>query len=143
MRQEQPPKPEIDIFSIHSNKVLAEVTQLRLKLMGPGLMDSWSPYLYTDERDWAKVFSYIYTVFEMPPYLKGRMNSYGFGILLKGLVHALFGLNYFGFIIGEIPEGNHGFNFFRIQGGFRIMEPLNGEFFRWGERGYKPEWVLL
>lgn len=143
VKQEQPLKPKIDIFSIHPNKVRDEVTQLGLKLMTPGLMDAWSPYYYTDERDWAKVFSYIYTVFPMPPYLKGRMDSYDFGILLKGLVSAFFGLNYYGFIMGEIPEGGHGWGFFRTQEGPRILEPLKGEFFRWGERGYKAEWVLL
>jgi len=139
----QPTKPEIDIFSIHPNKVLAEVTQLRLKLMHPGLMDGWQTYFYTDERNWAKVFSYIYAVFEMPSYLPARMNSYAFGILLKGLVSAYFGLNYFGFIIGESPQGSHGYNFFRTQEGCRIFEPQKAEFFRWGEKGYKPEWALL
>lgn len=143
MSLEQPPKPEIDIFSLHPNKVREEVTQLRLKLMGPGLIHGWSPYYFTDEKDWAKVFDYIYAVYKMPPYLAGRMASHDFGILMKGLVSALFGLNYFGFIRGEIPEGAHGWNFFRTQQGHLIFEPLRWESFRWGERGYKPEWALL
>ena len=140
---EQSPKPEIDIFSIHPNKVREEITQLGLKLMYPALMDGWQPYYYTDDKGWAEVFDYIYCVFDMPDYIAGRMDCEDFGILLKGLVSALFGLNYFGFTIGQIPQGCHGFNFFKTDSGMMVIEPQTAEFFRWGERDYNPEWALL
>jgi len=141
--EEEAVKPEIEVLSLHPNKVSQEISGLGLKLMYPSLMDGWQPYYYTSEEGWAEVFYYIYTVFNMPSYIAGRMDCEDFGILLKGLVSALFGLNYFGFTIGQIPQGCHGFNFFRTGGGFMVLEPQSAEFFLWGERDYKPEWALL
>lgn len=141
--QEQPPKPKIELLSIGGDQVREEVVGLGLKLMYPGLMDGGQPYLYTNDKGWAEVFDYIYCVFDMPSYIASRMDCEDFGILLKGLVSALFGLNYFAFTVGQIPQGCHGFNFFKTENGLMIMEPQLAQFFEWGERGYKPQWALL
>jgi len=140
---QQPPKPEITLLSMSSRDVKAEVLDLGLKLMYPQLMDYGQPYVYTNSESWAEAFNYIYCVFNMPPYLAARMDCEDFGILLKGLVSALFGLNYFAFAIGDIPAGRHGFDTFRTEQGLLIIEPQTAEFFGWEERPYEPEWVLL
>ena len=139
----QPPKPEIELLSLHPNKVREEITRLGLKLMYPHLTDGGQPYYFTDDKGWAEVFDYIYFVFDMPPYIASRMDCEDFGILLKGLVSALFGLNYFAFTVGQIPQGCHGFNFLRSEDRLVEFEPQLARFQEWGELGYKPEWALL
>lgn len=141
--QEELPKPEIKLLSMTGRAVQGEISRLGLRLMYPTVMDYSTDYFYTDDEGWAEVFDYIYCVFNMPPYLSARMDCEDFGILLKGLVSALFGLNYFGFTVGQVPQGCHGFDFFKTEDRFLIMEPQLAEFFEWGERGYKPEWALL
>ena len=138
-----PPKPVIALYSMPSEQVLKELKESGLKLMYPVLTDYGQPYFYTNDEGWADVFYYIYTVFDMPDYMAGRMDCEDFAILLKGLVQSLFGLNYFAFTIGMIPEGCHGFNIFRDDRGLMVIEPQSGEFFEWGDRSYNPEWVLI
>jgi len=139
----QKPKPEIELLSMPSTQVDAEIKALGQRLMYPCLLDFGQNYYYTKAEDWAKVFDYIYFVFDMPSYLVARIDCEDFGILLKGLVSALFGLNYFALAIGNIPQGCHGFNFFRTDAGHLIIEPQSGQFFGWEERGYEPKWALL
>jgi len=141
--QEQPPKPEIELLGVGGGVVQREVTGMGLKLMYPNLLDGWNAYYYTNDEGWAEIFNYIYCVFDMPPYLAQRMDCEDFAFLLKGLVSALFGLNYFAFIIGDSPGGKHAFNLFRTDTGQLLFEPQLGTFFSIGDKGYKPEWALL
>jgi hypothetical protein len=108
-------------------------------------MDEGQPYNYVSAKEWADVLSYIYFDFPMPKYIGARMDCEDFAILLKGLVSALFGLNYFAFTVGMVPAGMHGFNFFQTEKGLVILEPQTGEFFDWNDptKGYNPEWILL
>lgn len=137
------PKPEITLLKMSSYDVLAEIKELDLKRMYPTLMDMGQDYYHTDRVGWAEVFDYIYCIFDMPDYIAGRMDCEDFGILLKGLVSTLFGLNYFAFTIGDSPYGVHGYDIFRTEQGLMLIEPQKAEFFEWGERGYSPEWILL
>lgn len=139
----QPPKPEIKLLSMPGPAVKEEMKALGVRLMYPVLMDAYLGYHFTDEEGWAEVFEYIYTRFNMPTYLVARMDCEDFAIWLKGLVSVLFGLNYFALTIGQIPQGCHGWNFFKVSDRFMNIEPQKAEFFEWGERGYKPEWALL
>lgn len=139
----QPPKPEIKLLSMNGRAASGEVNRLGLKLMYTTLLDYSTDYFYTDDKGWAEVFDYIYFVFDMPPYLSARMDCEDFAFLFKSLVSALFGLNYFAFIIGDSPGGKHAFNLFRTDTGFLLFEPQLGTFFEIGDKGYKPEWVLV
>lgn len=139
---ELPPLPEIKVFSMTGQEAEAELGALGLKLMYPVLLDASGRYYYSDDEGWAEVFYYIYTVFPMPPYIAFRMDCEDFAILLKGLVSALFGLNYFALTIGNIPQGCHAFNFFRTEDRHLILEPQLAQFFEWGERKYTPKYAL-
>ena len=138
-----PLKPDILLLSMPSSQVQTEIETLGQKLMYPCLLDYGQDYYYTDDKGWAEVFNYIYCVFDMPSYIAARVDCEDFGILLKGLVSALFGLNYFALTIGDIPQGCHSFNFLRSQEDHLIIEPQSGEFFGWLERGYTPKYALL
>jgi len=139
----QPPKPDIKILSISALAVSNELRALGQKLMYPVLLDASGDYYYTNDEGWAQVFDYIYAVFDMPLYIAYRMDCEDFGVLLKGLVSALFGLNYFALTIGNIPQGCHGFDFFKTDKGMMIIEPQTAQFFEWKERGYEPKYALL
>jgi len=141
--QEDPPLPKIKLLSMPGTAVLREVQAKGLTLMYPVLMDGSAPYYFTDDEGWAEVCDYIYAVFKMPPYVAARMDCEDFGILLKGLVSALFGLNYFAFTVGQIPQGCHGFNFLRSEDRLVVFEPQLARFQEWGELGYKPQCALL
>ena len=137
-------KPDIPLLQMPSAEAKAEVEgELQLKLLYPTLMDYFQPYYYTTAEGWAEVFNYIYLVFDMPKYIVARMDCEDFAMLLKGLVSALFGLNYFALVLGDTPMGFHGFNLFRTEDGFLLLEPQTAEFFELGEKGYKPKYALL
>lgn len=140
-KSKQPPK--VPLLVMAGNKVEEEIKELKVRKMYPVLLDGTQLYHYTDSGGWAEIFNYIYCVFDMPKYVAGRMDCEDFGILLKGLVSALFGLNYFAFTVGESPMGMHGYNFFRTGNGLLILEPQTAEYFEWGTKGYKPQWVLI
>jgi len=126
-----------------SNEVSTELLDLGVKSMHPCLLDAGQDYYYTTDEGWAEVFNYVYCTFKMPKYIAARMDCEDFGILLKGLVSALFGFNYFALTIGDIPKGRHGFNFFRDQNGHMVIEPQTANYFVWGDRYYEPEDYLL
>jgi hypothetical protein len=143
-----PKKPAIPLLSIPAATVLKEVRALSLPLMYPTLLDWGQAYYYTTMEGWGKVFQYIYFDFPMPSYIVGRMDCEDFALLLKGLVSAFFGLNYFAFVGGKAPCGPHGFNMLRDEGELHLWEPQPGfgiyEPFKIGDaHGYIPQYVLL
>ena len=117
------PKPEIELHTTSSIVILEELNARHLKLMYPCLLDEGQLYYYTTLDDWNLLLHYIYEKFDMPDYFKARCDCEDFGILLKGLVSALFGLNAFGFVVGTTPLGYHGFNMFKTTRGWRLWEP--------------------
>ena len=119
----QVPKPQIKLLSTSSLVTLEDLNARHLKLMYPCLLDEGQLYYYTTIEDWNLLLHYIYEKFDMPNYIKARCDCEDFGILLKGLVSALFGLNAFGFAVGSMPLGFHGFNMFKTPGGWRLWEP--------------------
>lgn len=140
----QKPKPKIELLSLTSMQAYVELTDMGIQMLRPGFMlDTHEPYYYTKAEDWAEVFDYIYFKFDMPKYLAARMDCDDFAILLKGLVGALFGLNYFGIVFGYTPSGYHGWNLFRDEQGLIQFEPQTMRFFPLGKKGYKPEYILL
>lgn len=138
------PKPQIELLSVTSMQAYVALTDLNIKMLRPGFMlDTHQPYYYTKSEDWAEVFNYIYFVFDMPPYIVARMDCEDFAILFKGLVSALFGLNYFGLIFGWVSQGYHGWNLFQTEQGFLQLEPQSGKFFKLREKSYLPEYILI
>ncbi len=135
------PKPEIELLSVSTNEVWKVIQPLNLKMMYPGLLDS--QYYYTTAKDWAEVLDYIFFKFDMPSYLADRQDCDDFAILLKGLVDSFFGLNYFAVVIGTAPGGGHAWNMFMTESGLLQFEPQNGNSLELGEKGYKPEYILL
>lgn len=138
-----PPKPIIELLSMPYTQVDEEIKALGLTKLYPTLLDYGQPYYYTKAEDWAEVFHYIYFVFPMPDYLMARFDCEDFAILLKGLVASLFGLNYFGVVLGKIPQGYHGWNIFRTEVEVWQLEPQTGLFFPMWEKDYKPEKILI
>ena len=134
-------KPEIELLEIPSKKVKQELAEFNL--MYPCLLDAGSPYYYTNSEGWAEVFNYIYCEFKMPKYIASRMDCEDFAIHLKGLVSALFGLNYFAIAVGDAPAGKHAFNLFKDDMGLMVIEPQTANYFILGEQAYKPEYILL
>ncbi len=120
-----------------------EIAKLGLKLMYPVMLDTFQDYYYTTAPGWADVFNYIYCGWSMPDFVAARMDCEDFAILLKALVSALFGLNFFGICGGTIPQGGHAFNLFWTDEGPLLLEPQTANFFEIGEHGYKPEYILI
>ena len=79
----------------------------------------------------------------MPSYVSARMDCDDFAMLLKSLVSAFFGLNYFGMVMGQSPIGFHAWNIFRAENGLWQLEPQTGKFFLLWEDNYRPEYVLM
>ena len=137
---ELPPVPEVTYINIGKSVVKREIEAEGIELLR-GLMDA--KYRYVSSSDWMNVFEYIYLVFPWPKYTAQYMDCDDFAFLVKGMVNAFFGINYFAFTLGDIPQGYHGFNIFRDEKGLMCLEPQNMKFFEWGDRDYLPQKVLL
>jgi len=133
--------PGIKLLSMFSPDVERELAEF--ELMYPCLLDAGRPYWYTNAEGWADIFNYIYCEFPMPKYVASRCDCEDFAIHLKGLVSALFGLNYFAIAVGDAPAGKHAFNLFRDDTGLMIIEPQTANYFILGEQEYEPEYILL
>ncbi len=134
------PKPSVAPLYSHAVFISQDLGQMNLTQLY-GFMDS--DYFYVSDEDWAKVLSYIYFDYDMPKYMAEKMDCEDFGILLKALVSSLFGLNAFGFVLGQMPLGFHGWDIFKTQNGWLQLEPQTGEIFPIGDKGYKPQYILL
>lgn len=66
-----------------------------------------------------------------------------FAIWMMGLIHAEFGLNYFGLVLGNSPGGYHAYNIFRTEAGLLQVEPQTGNMGELGEGDYQAEYILL
>mgnify|MGYP003149852659 CR=1 FL=1 len=137
------PVPKVQTLAMSSQEVKQEIVDLKLKLLSPSLLDFFQDYYYTTAEGWAEVFDYIYFRFDMPEYIAGRMDCDDFAFLMKSLISAFFGLNYFSVVLGDSPLGYHAWNLFRTEERHMQLEPQDGEFFELTEKGYKPEYILL
>lgn len=136
-------KPQIELLVATSHNAEVQIEELKLKKLYPCLLDSGQDYVYTKSEDWAKVFEYIYFKFPMPKYLDAIFDCDDFAVLLKGLVSAFFGLNFFGVVFGWSPMGYHSWNLFNTENGLFCLEPQTGKYFPVGEQGYIAEYILL
>ena len=107
-----------------------------------GMLDN--EYYYTDVTGWAAVLtdmtfsSFLYTpeTFDCEDYA------------LKAMVVSTekYGLNAFGLVVGEMPQGWHGWNVFYAGDRFMMLEPNTGfnlGYFEVGTNGYIPRNILI
>jgi len=137
------PKPDIPLLSMPSEQVKQEMDDLGIKLMYPYLLDYLKDYYYTTTEGWGMVRDYIYVDFPMPDYIAARMDCEDFGILLKGLISTLFGLNYQALVVGSSKRGTHGYNMMRNETGLFLLEPQTADFLELGQDNYNPKYALL
>ena len=137
------PKPEFALFTLAPPEVQRLLKSNNIVLLY-GLLDS--VYHYTSFEDWGQIFRWIYLNEELPRFTYERWDCDKFAIWLKDKVCMHFGLNLFAFIIGDVPQGRHGFNLFYSENGLFLWEPQwvnEGEPFRIGDRGYLPMYALV
>ena len=72
-----------------------------------------------------------------------------FAWIFRGFVILVAGINAFGWVIGNIPAGRHGFNMFYTEDGWHILEPNaqyaygNYNILSLGEKGYQPDVMVI
>ncbi len=104
-------------------------------------------YYCANDIDWYNIFIECFK--NLPAYVTDRMDCDKFAFIFKTRVLEMSGLNSFAFVIGNIPAGRHGFNMFRDQNGWHILEPNPSylydelQVFEIGEHGYRPDKALL
>ena len=104
-------------------------------------------YYYLTLNDWQVVFREVFN--KMPSYIKDRRDCEDMAWMFKGFVSALSGLNGFGWVIGNIPTGRHGFNMFLAEDGWHILEPNpqyaygNYNILDIGGKGYQPDVMVI
>lgn len=103
------------------------------------LFDSW--YYYLSHEDWGKVFREV--LLNMPAYTTEKFDCDDFALLVKARVSERYHLNSVAVIIGDTPQGRHGFNMFLSEQGLSLLEPQTGDVFNIGERGYIPDFAII
>ena len=98
-------------------------------------------YYYVSHVDWGKVFSDV--LLNMPGYTTEKFDCEDFALLVKARVSERYRLNSIALIIGDTPQGRHGFNMFLSEQGLSLLEPQTGDVFNIGERGYVPEFAII
>ena len=136
-------KPEITRYSATNYAMMARLQGHNIEILY-GILDS--KYYYTDIEGWGQALQWIYLTQEMPKYSvvdgKWNLDCEDMTIWLKAMLSLHFGLNAQGIIIGDMPQGRHGFNMLITQDEELIWEPNPGfnldAPFDIGENGYKP-----
>ncbi len=104
-------------------------------------------YYYLTLEDWRKVFNEVFS--RMPSYIRDRRDCEDFAWIFRGFVILLAGMNAFGWVIGDIPAGRHGFNMFYADSGWYILEPNpqyaygNYNILSVGGKGYIPDVMVI
>lgn len=138
------PKPNIQVLEISRAQLATSLDKdTDIKSVLYGYLDS--KYYYCSLEDWGKVLEYIYMVEDKPDYVTDRLDCEDFAFWLKAMISYYFGLNTMGVVIGDIPQGRHGFNMFYAEDGWWLWEPQVGDQapFRPGHKGYKPLHILI
>jgi len=132
------PKPKFEEFK-------TTAATLRSLIMAKGMtMPCWvfdGVYFYVSHEDWGAIFADV--LLNMPAYTTQKFDCEDFAILVKARVSERYKLNTVAVIIGDVPQGRHGFNMFLSDKGLFLLEPQTGDVLEIGEKGYKPEWALI
>lgn len=102
-------------------------------------------YYFTDAAGWAEILAHL--AFKSDLYKLDKFDCEDYALKAMATVHELYGLNAFGFTLGETPGGYHGFNFAWDGEKFFFFEPNEGfgygGAFPLGEHGYSIDEVLV
>lgn len=139
--------PNFREYSTTADRMRKLLTTLGLE-MPMGMLDSW--YYFTDMESWGKVLYDL--VFSSSLYKPNRFDCENYALKAMNTCAERYGLNTLAMVIGDMPQGRHGFNLFAYYDAgdikFMLWEPNEG--FEWsgqpfeiGENGYQPELVLI
>lgn len=141
-------KPIEHIPSFTQYKITGSVLRPKIEALGLriplGLLD-WQ-YYHTDMAGWGKVLRDL--VFNSNLYKKDSFDCENYALKAMNECARKYGLNTLALVIGDIPQGRHGFNLFYHGDGFMLWEPndgfpFSGSAFEIGEYGYQPELVVV
>lgn len=109
-----------------------------------GMLDN--TYYYTDVEGWAEVLADL--TFSSTLYKNEFFDCEDYALKAMILCTERYDLNAFGFVIGQMPQGTHGFNFFFTGDRFMLHEPNAGfntspYFEVKNDYGYVPQMVLV
>ncbi len=108
-----------------------------------GMLDN--AYYYTDETGWKLILTDLVTNSSL--YIVDKFDCEDFAIKAKSIANSRYGLNTVGFVIGDIPQGRHGFNLIVTTTGLLLFEPQNNVanfgVFPLGARNYHADVVLI
>lgn len=135
--------PSFKVYQITANVLQAKLEALGLKIP-MGMLD-WK-YYHTDMEGWGKVLSDL--VFNSNLYKPDKFDCENYALKAMNECARRHGLNTLDMVIGDIPQGRHGFDIFFHGDGFMLWEPndnfsFSGSAFGIGEYGYQPELVLI
>ena len=148
MSKFKPQPPIIHIPSFTEYKLSTgefRLELLELELSRPfGMLDEW--YYFTDTEGWGKILWDL--TFNSSLYKADRFDCENFALKAMSVCAERYGLNTFGVVIGDTPQGRHGFNIFFTGKKFLLWEPNDGYPqagmpFKIGDFGYIPDMVLI
>ena len=134
--------PSFKEYIIDGMSIYSKITSMGYK-MPLGLLDS--TYYYTDLEGWGSILWDL--TFNSNLYKADRFDCENMAFKAMNLCAEKYGLNTLGVVIGNIPQGRHGFNILFHGDGFKLFEP-NFDFgydglFEIGEHGYIVDWVII
>jgi hypothetical protein len=134
--------PSFKEYEISAAELKYAIKEVGLKLP-LGMLDGW--YYYTDLEGWGSVLYDL--TFKSGLYKDDRFDCDNMALKAMNECAERYGLNTMAFVIGDIPQGRHGFNMFFHGDGFMLHEPNAGfewgGYFELGDNGYKPDLVLI
>lgn len=109
-----------------------------------GMLD-WQ-YYHTDLEGWNEVLFNL--IFKSNLYKQDKFDCENYALKAMNTCAERYGLNTLAVVIGDIPQGRHGFNILYYGDGFMLWEPndgfpFSGSLFEIGDYGYQPELVLI
>lgn len=107
-------------------------------------LDGW--LYFSDMEGWGKILYNL--MFKSSLYKPDIFNCDKYALKAYIVCCERYDMNTFLFVIGNMPQGRHGFNIFYYGDGFMLWEPnegfeFSGSAFEIGEYGYQPDTVLV
>jgi len=135
--------PSFNQYEIDSSVLKQKIQALGLQIPMRMLDEK---YYYTDLEGWSKILYDL--VFKSDLYKRDKFDCENYALKAMTICAERYGLNTLVMVIGNIPQGRHGFNILYYGDGFMLWEPnegfdWSGEPFEIGENGYVPDLVLI
>jgi len=145
-------KPVIHIPSFNEYRMTRYELRVYLKDLDidvpMDMLDSW--YYCSDLEGWGKILYDL--AFSSNLYKPNRFDCSNYALKAMNECAERYGINTLAMIVGDIPQGRHGFNLFPYwdfgEIKFMLWEPnegfsWSGQPFEIGENGYVPDVVLI